>query len=183
MMSIRLRRRAPATETSGVTPPSPRHGASALVAASAACLLGVLYAAVSAYWAAGGTALLDSVGGVFQRAGREGSAGLIAVVWVTVLLKLVAATLGIVVVRGQERITPRRGRQLRKLSWGVATLFVLYGGVLSVTGWLVQLGIVSAGASADHEALRWHAYVWDPWFLVWGLLLGVALARSPARRL
>lgn len=164
---------------------NPRCRASALAAACAAFLLGFLYAAVSGYWGAGGTAWLNTVGGVFQRAGHDDSPGLIAVVWLTVLLKLVAAALGVVVVRGHEWITPHRRRQLRKLSWAVAALLVLYGGVLSVVGWLVQLGVVSPGAKADHEGLRWHAYLWDPWFLVWGLLSAVALrcSRSPNRRL
>lgn len=26
----------------------------------------------------------------------------------------------------------------------------------------------------DWYALRWHLLLWDPWFLVWGLLLGAA---------
>ena len=26
----------------------------------------------------------------------------------------------------------------------------------------------------DWGALRWHLFLWDLWFLVWGLLLGVA---------
>jgi hypothetical protein len=54
---------------------------------------------------------------------------------------------------------------------GRALILVIYGGVLSLTGWLVQAGIVPAAANADHEALGWHTYLWDPWFLVWGLLL------------
>jgi hypothetical protein len=33
-------------------------------------------------------------------------------------------------------------------------------------------------ASADHRALAWRAYLWDPWFLVWGLLVTAALLRS-----
>lgn len=158
--------------------------AAAVAFAAVACLLGVLYAAVSAYWGAGGTALLNSVGGTFARAGRDGSAGLGAVVWLTVLLKLTAASIGLVVVRGRPRLEPARARQLRRLAWVVAVVLVLYGGALSIVGWLVQLGIVAAAAHADHEALRWHAYVWDPWFLVWGLMLTAALLRPrplPAR--
>jgi len=31
---------------------------------------------------------------------------------------------------------------------------------------------------ADHRALAWHAYLWDPWFLVWGVLVTAALLRS-----
>jgi hypothetical protein len=34
----------------------------------------------------------------------------------------------------------------------------------------VQAGAISADPSADHRALAWHAYLWDPWFLIWGLL-------------
>ena len=34
------------------------------------------------------------------------------------------------------------------------------------------------GAGADHRALAWHAYLWDPWFLLWGLLVTAALLRG-----
>jgi len=59
-----------------------------------------------------------------------------------------------------------------------------YGLVLTVTGLLVQAGVVTAAANADHRALKWHAYLWDPWFLVWGILVLIALLRSrqPRRR-
>jgi len=162
-----------------INPPRPpQRRRSAVLAAAGAFVLGVLYAAISGYWGSGGTALLASVGGVFQRAGRNGSVAVLAVVWLTVLLKLLAASLGAVVVAGEPRIDVRRRRQLRMVSWAAASVLVIYGGVLSIIGWLVQIGIVSAGAHADHEALRWHAYVWDPRFLVWGLLLAAALLRS-----
>ncbi|HEY2595515.1 MAG TPA: hypothetical protein VGK33_16610 [Chloroflexota bacterium] len=110
-------------------------------------MLAALYAAVSAYWGAGGTALLDTIGGTLEREGRARSAGLLAVVWLTVLLKLAAVVL------------------------------VLYGGVLTLIGLLVQADVVHASAHADHTALRWHAFLWDPWFLLWGLLLAAALTR------
>lgn len=54
--------------------------------------------------------------------------------------------------------------------------------MLSLTGWLVQAGIVPAAANSNHEALRWHAYSWDPWFLVWALLLATGLALSRQTR-
>lgn len=153
-------------------------------AARAAALLGVLYAAVSFYWALGGTALLDTVGGVFQKAGRNGSVGVDAVVWLTVALKLIAAGLGLAAVRRPARLGARRRRQVRATAWTAAAILTLYGGVLSITGWLVQAGVISAAAHADHRALRWHAFLWDPWFLAWGVLLAVALkaTRGRARR-
>jgi hypothetical protein len=156
--------------------------ASAVAAASAALLLGVLYAAVSAYWGSGGTALLDTVGGAFQRAGRTGSMGLILLVWVTVLLKLLAAILGLLAVVGYRPLDARQRRLVQRTAWVAALILVTYGGVLCVTGWLVQLDIVSAATNADHKALRWHAYLWDPWFLAWGLLMAIGLGRSRQSR-
>ncbi len=39
-------------------------------------------------------------------------------------------------------------------------------------------GLIGTPANADHRALAWHAYLWDAWFLVWGLLVTAALLRS-----
>jgi hypothetical protein len=125
---------------------------------------------------------LDTVGGAFQRAGRTGSVGLVAVVWLTVLLKLLAAILGLVIVLGRPPLAAAQRRLVRRMARAAAVILIVYGGVLSITGWLVQLGIVSPAANADHRALRWHAFLWDPWFLAWGLLLAIGLARSADRR-
>lgn len=144
----------------------------------AAFLVGVMYAAVSAYWGLGGTGLLDTIGGTLEREGRAGNTGLLALLWVTVVLKLVAAILGLVAVLGHRRVRPWLCRAARRATWTAALILVIYGGVLTVVGLLVQLDLVHASANADHKALRWHAYLWDPWFLVWGVLLTVALTRS-----
>ena len=40
--------------------------------------------------------------------------------------------------------------------------------------------MIAASAGADHRALEWHAYLWDPWFLVRGLLVVAALLRVAA---
>ncbi len=76
----------------------------------AAFSVGVVYAAVSAYWGLGGTGLLDTIGGTLEREGRAGNAGLLAVLWVTVMLKLVAAILGLVAVLGHRRVRPSHRR-------------------------------------------------------------------------
>ncbi len=59
-----------------------------------------------------------------------------------------------------------------------SVVLVVYGGVLTAIGLLVQAGVVAASARADQTALRWHAYLWDPWFLLWGALLAAGLWRS-----
>ncbi len=68
------------------------------------------------------------------------------------------------------------------LAWIEAGILAIYGLVLTVAGLLVQAGVIHASATADHRALAWHAYLWDPWFLIWGLLAGGALLRGRHRR-
>jgi hypothetical protein len=45
-----------------------------------------------------------------------------------------------------------------------------------VVGALVLCGAIHPAGRVDRTALRWHAGVWDLWFLVWGILLAVATA-------
>jgi hypothetical protein len=137
-----------------------------------------MYAGISAYWGLGGTGLLDTIGGTLEREGRAGNAGLLAVLWVTVVLKLTAAIIGLVAVLGPREVRPGHHQLARQAAWTAALILVLYGGVLTVIGLLVQLDLVHASANADHKALQSHVYLWDPWFLVWGVLLATALARS-----
>jgi len=58
----------------------------------------------------------------------------------------------------------------------------IYGLALTGVGLLVQAGAIHAPATADHRALAWHAYLWDPWFLVWGLLVAGGLWCGRYRR-
>jgi hypothetical protein len=160
---------------------SGRPARTAFAAACAAAVLGTLYAAVSAYWALGGTGLLDTVGGVFQRAGQSGGLGVEAVVWLTVALKLLVAGLGVGAVSEHRARDLLWRRRLRATAWIAGVILIVYGGVLSVAGWLVQANVLHAGAHADRRALRWHAFLWDPWFLVWGLLVVFALRHSGRR--
>jgi hypothetical protein len=96
----------------------------------------------------------------------------LAAVWAAAALKLVAAWLPVLAVRSRGVVWV--------LSWLAAVILVVYGLVLTVVGLLVQTGVVDASAHADRRALAWHAYLWDPWFLVWGLLIAAALLRARA---
>jgi hypothetical protein len=141
-----------------------------------ACAVGVLYAAVSVYWGLGGTWLLDTVGGSLARLGRDRNAGVLAALWVAVVLKLVAAVAPVLAVYDLRRGVRRRAVWI--LAWSAASVLILYGLVLTVVGLLVEAGVVHASRTADWRALDWHAYLWDPWFLVWGLLIAGALTRA-----
>jgi hypothetical protein len=153
------------------------------VAASIAAGLGVASAAVSAYWALGGTRLLDTVGGDIERWGRERSGGVVAALWAIVVLKLVGAIAPLVFAGvGADRLPAwTRGRSTRLLGWIAAIGLALYGSVLTVAGLLVEAGVVEPATDADEHALAWHTYLWDPWFALWGAAFVVTMWRTRPR--
>jgi hypothetical protein len=57
------------------------------VAALIAAALGIGHAAVSAYWAVGGTWLLDTIGGELERWGRERQPSVVVALWLIAVLK------------------------------------------------------------------------------------------------
>lgn len=99
--------------------PSPRHrvsrspGAAAtprrpgVAAAYAAAVLGIAYAMLSLYWAAGGTALLSTVGGSVEEIGRQGGLPAVALGLAAAGLKLAAGLLALALVRPWGRAIPR----------------------------------------------------------------------------
>jgi hypothetical protein len=123
-------------------------------AAYAACALALLSAIPSFYWAAGGTIGLDTVGGAIEELARARDPA------------------GVALVRPRGRRVPRR--LLGGVAWAASVVLTLYGGLLVAVGALVLAGVIRPAGPVDRTALRWHVLVWDLWFVVWGLLLGLA---------
>ena len=126
-----------------------------------ATVLGAASAAVSAYWALGGTALLDTVGGEIERWGRERSADVVATLWVITVAKLVGAVAPLVLVGVEaragfpacarepgrcERSDGFRGDRAHRLR-GCAHCRRAAG-----RGW-----VFDAADDADEHAIAWHA--------------------------
>jgi hypothetical protein len=141
-------------------------------AAYGACAAAVGYAAVSLYWALGGTAGLDTVGGYAETMARSGGPVALLVISVTVLAKLAGGLLALALVRPWGRRLPRRALLVAGI--GVSAVLILYGGVEVVAEGLAETGVIRPAGSVDWTALRWHLGLWDSWFLVWGLLLAAA---------
>lgn len=154
----------------------------AVAAAWTACVLGVAYAAISVYWGVGGTALLGTLGGALEREARSGSAGSLALVWGAAALKLVGALLPIAAVRFVGWTVARPS--LRVLCWIEAVVLTAYGLALTSVGLAVQAGVIPTSDHPDRRALAWHAFLWDPWFLAWGVcaLVAVLAARRAGIR-
>jgi len=151
--------------------PAARHRAMAW-AGYTACALALLSAVPSFYWALGGTAGLDTVGGAIEELARTRDTGGVALGIGAGALKVAGGLLALALVRPWGRVIPRR--LLLAAAWSASTVLTVYGGVLVAVGALVLTGVIRPAAPVDWTALRWHVLFWDPWFLVWGLLLGAA---------
>lgn len=123
--------------------------------------------------------MLDTVGGSLERGGRAGDLVVVLALWAAVALKVIAAAVPLLAI--YRLVGARWQRLVWGLAWIEAAVLVIYGLVLTIVGLMVQAGVIAASASADHRALAWHTYLWDPWFLVWGLLVTAALLRARHR--
>jgi hypothetical protein len=159
----------------------------AAVAAYAATVFATGFAAVSLYWALGGTAGLSTLGGSLEHTARSRSALAVLGAWSAVGAKAAGAALALSLVRPWGGRIPQRWRL--RASTGVSAVLIAYGGIQMAGEALVELGVLRPSGNVNWTALRWHLALWDPWFLLWGLSLAYAtwtIARraqqSPTRR-
>jgi len=138
-----------------------------------AATLAALSAGVSLYWAVGGQALLDTVGGTVADLGRRGGPQAHALGLAAAAAKLAGVGLAVLLVRP---VRPALVVRLVRLAAGLGSVVLtLYGGLLVFVGGLVLAGVIVPRGPVDRHALRWHVFLWDLWFLAWGLALGLAL--------
>lgn len=155
---------------------APVTGVRLLVAAAA---VGLVHAGFTIYWAVGGPRLLRTVGSwaVELVDDRPGVAG--AVLGVVAVVKISGSLVPVLVEAG--RVGGRR--RWRALEWIGAAVLVGYGLLNVVVAWAVLGGLVTSADGYDRSAELGHAALWDPLFLLWGLLLAAGLAKTRTRRL
>jgi len=88
-------------------------------------VVGVLFAAVSAYWGLRGTWLLDTVPASFEEQARAGEVGIFVAVWAAAVLKIMAAVLPVLALHRMTRAT--WSRVVWVLAWVAAIFLTLYG--------------------------------------------------------
>ena len=149
-----------------------------MLPALAGLVAGLAYAAISVYWAVGGRLLLTTVGTSLSQPGQAGHLAALAA-WGAAAVKAAAGVLPLLAIGVWPRTANGGLRRLaRVLTWIEAAILAGYGLVPTASGLLVQAGVIKAAAHADRLALKWHAYLWDPWFLIWGIFVFLALWRS-----
>ena len=155
------------------TPAASRWSAVGTVAAYAAAIVAFGYALMSLYWALGGHALISTIGGYAEQFTRRGGALPVLIGLVATLAKVLGGLLALALVRPWGRVIPRGWLLLG--SAAVSVLLVVYGGLNVLLGALVLSGVIHPAGAVDRTALRWHVGLWDLWFLVWGILLSLAV--------
>ncbi|MGI5241277.1 DUF3995 domain-containing protein [Dactylosporangium sp. CA-139066] len=144
----------------------------------AAAAWGVLFAVPSLFWALGNDfGASTTVSPSLVELAQDGVAWFLAVLWATVVLKLVAAAIGLGLTRSWG---PAAGRLLVCCGWGAGVLLAWHGLLFIVQGLLVEAGAVAIDP-ALRGISRWYLYLWGPWFLLGGLAFAAA-ARRYVRR-
>lgn len=141
-----------------------------------------LFAALSVYWALGGTAGVETVSPAIVRLARAHDPLVLAALWISALIKGVSGVIALALVqRWGMRLPPW---PLLLLAWGAGTLLAVHGALFLAVGVLASSGAISVGTPP--AVLRWYTVLWGPWWLLGGLLfLGAAvsyLRRAPDRR-
>jgi integrase len=111
--------------------------------------------------------------------GQAGHLAALLAVWGAAAVKAVAALLPLLAIGVWPRTANGGLRRLaRVLTWIETAILTGYGLIPTASGLLIQAGVIKTAAHADRLALKWHAYLWDPWFLIWGIFVFLALWRS-----
>ncbi len=147
--------------------------------AYAACAWALGHAAMTTYWALGGTVGLGLLSeGVRQQAAAR-RPGFVAVLWGVVALKVLAGLFALALVRREGERLPRWLRLTA--AWGTGVLLTAYAAAGLGLGVLVQTEILSAADQPD-PALKWYLGVWYPLWLLGGLLFLAAAWSATIRR-
>jgi hypothetical protein len=144
-------------------------------AGHAACAWAVIFALMSLYWAAGGMVGSETLGVELDRLAHERDASFVGELWAAFVLKMMAAVLALALVEPWGRRLPRRLLQL--LGWATGAGITLYAVANFVQHALMATGAISTPEALGTNAVPWHLALWDPFWLVGGLLF---LAATPA---
>ncbi|WP_231189616.1 DUF3995 domain-containing protein [Haladaptatus sp. DYF46] len=123
-----------------------------------------VFAAMSFYWALGGTTGLNTVS-----LGQEvtGESWFIAALWLTGILKVGGGLLALALVQTWGQQIPRR--LLLIAAWGVGAVLVIHGGDFVIQGALTEAGLISLSSPTAWTPDHWQTFVWGPWWLLGGL--------------
>lgn len=132
-------------------------------------LWGVLFGALNLWWSLGGDLLLDRMGVRIQEQAAEGDTALLVINTIGGLGKIAIGLLALGTISRWGRRIPYRLHLALLYTGGV--LLMLYGGANWTQMLLVELGVVDVPASIGAEQVRWYLLVWEPLWMIGGVLM------------
>ncbi len=139
-----------------------------------------IFAALSIYWAAGGTGLSGTIGKDLESLALAGDPVFLAILWISGLAKIFIGILALALVQAWGHRLPRW--ILLTGGWATGLLITLYALANFVEHGLMQSGVMTVPEGLGVIALRWHLLLWDPWWLVGGVLFTLASWQYSDRR-
>jgi hypothetical protein len=142
-----------------------------------------LFAALSFYWALGGTAGSETVSPAIVQLARAHVPWVMAALWISAIIKVVSGLVALALIQPWGSRVPRW--ILLLLAWGAGALLFVHGGLYFAVGVLALSGAISVSTPAT--VLPWFTFLWGPWWLMGGLLFLLAawsyVRRSPQGRI
>ena len=135
----------------------------------AACAWAFAFAAMSAYWAAGGTLGLRVISPEVVSFARN--SWFVPLLWGVVAAKMLLGLLALTLVRPWGWPVP--GWALLA-AWGAGILMALHGGANLFVRGLMAAGVMDTPQSMHSTTAFWYLVFWDPWFLLGGILFCAA---------
>jgi len=133
----------------------------------------VAFAAPSFYWAAGGRVGAGTIGPAIESLALARDPAFVTLLWVTGVLKLLAAVLALMLVVPGLR-GPLPPRLVGSAGWTAAVVLLGYGIANLVQHLLMWTGPIPVPAGLGTAALRWHLALWDPVWIIGGVLFTLA---------
>lgn len=130
---------------------------------------GVAFGALNLWWSLGGDVLLGHLGVRIQELVAAGDTTLLVVNTIGGLGKIALGLLALGTISRWGRRIPRRLSLVVLYAGGV--LLALYGGANWVQMLLVEAGVVDVPASVGAAQVRWYLLLWEPVWMVGGVLL------------
>lgn len=130
---------------------------------------GVAFGALNLWWSLGGDVLLGHLGVRIQELVAAGDTTLLVVNTIGGLGKIALGLLALGTISRWGRRIPRRFSLVVLYAGGV--LLALYGGANWVRMLLVEAGVVDVPASVGAAQVRWYLLLWEPVWMVGGVLL------------
>jgi Protein of unknown function (DUF3995) len=129
--------------------------------AHAACAWAVLFAAANVYWGLGGRLAVPLPDAALDEP------AVVALNWLAVVPKVGLGLVALATVQPWGRALPRR--LLLVATYGPGAGMFLYGALGLVLDGLRLLGVLAVPPPA-WTSLRWHVFLWDPWWIAGGVL-------------